>query len=397
MKHTRLLYPCQVSDREPLPDSEYCSAEQEDKLRRIVPAKSEHDKWGDIYRILFPKQSEYEIPDPCKSNLQPNIYGELTQIDYSEPIARTATDIHQILTHLVDARFAAILKTGSKLNESAATSPSVIELIDSEVDTHTAHLGNAAQSHNGDSLVVRPSRSQDHPVSDLHSTSQNTVLQSPYLASPSPIHTGYRHRHADMKDQWITVSDTMSNHPPQPPRNYSGNNPFAQRISSSPTQTMSGRHPDCIVSTEYVHSAQHVPNHSPSSFTQTTMNVGAKMFGECSTSRPSHTPSHATTPSLENMTTTTDQFSMVAPTQHAPVDFQSPYSPTPLPFSPPLAQLFSPVDIVPHELLNSQDIWSCKNPFRRSNTSQQVSAKSLTSEFDWDADISHVYQDTTGM
>jgi hypothetical protein len=122
-------------------------------LWRRVLAQSEHDRWGDVYRILIPKQSEYGIPNLCKSSLQPYVYCELTQLDYSEAISRPA-DTRQYVTHLVDERVDAIVKAASKRNESAAASPPVIELDEFEADTYTAHVGNASQSHNGDSLAV---------------------------------------------------------------------------------------------------------------------------------------------------------------------------------------------------------------------------------------------------
>jgi hypothetical protein len=164
-------------------------------------------------------------------------------------------------------------------------------------------------------------------------------------------------------------------------------------VSLSPVQPVPKMQPDRIVSTEYAHASQHVPRRFPNPYAQTPMTAGSEIFGDHPTSRMSYTSSHTTNPTLESPTALTEQFSTVAPTQHAPVDFQPPFPP---PCQLP-AQLVAPMNIPSHELLSSQDIWNSTNPFRYNSTSQQVLRDTSIPNMDWDDFFAHVRQDTTGM
>jgi len=61
-------------------DSEGFTEDQERLLKKKErTGKSEAGKWKDIYKILFPRDSERSIPDPCKwtfnAYLSGNNYG----------------------------------------------------------------------------------------------------------------------------------------------------------------------------------------------------------------------------------------------------------------------------------------------------------------------------------
>lgn len=65
LQHQRSDIPCPKQDS--LVSSEGITPKQEQELRRKRRGQTDIQKWKEIYRILFPGESQ--IPSPCKFNM----------------------------------------------------------------------------------------------------------------------------------------------------------------------------------------------------------------------------------------------------------------------------------------------------------------------------------------